>query len=247
MVFKKIGQKVSRLGDVIQQPRLLSLKLRGIDVRMFEGLNKPWLLNLGIRTVFDIGANTGQFARAIHEVLPKAVIYSFEPLSDCFAELQRTMCKVQNFQAFSTALGDSDEEAVFYRSEWSPSSSLRQMGILHKENFPHTAKASVETVRVRRIDEYMDKLTISDNILVKLDVQGYEDKVIAGGKRLLQRAKILIVETAMVPLYDRQPLFRDIFTTLDSEGFKYYGALNQSMSTSDGSVLFADSIFVREA
>ena len=85
------------------------------------------------------------------------------------------------------------------------------------------------------------------NILVKLDVQGCEDKAIAGGKRLLQRAKILTVETAMVPLYDRQPLFCDIFTTLDSEGFKYYGALNQSMSASDGSILFADSIFIREA
>jgi hypothetical protein len=112
---------------------------------------------------------------------------------------------------------------------------------------PNTAKASTEIVRVRRIDDYMDKLTVSDNILVKLYVQGYEDKVIAGGKRLLQRAKILIVQTAMVPLYDRQAFFRDIFTTLDSDGFKAYGALNPPMSLSDRSVLFADSIFVRKA
>jgi FkbM family methyltransferase len=245
-MFKIIGQKISRIGDVIQQPRLLRLRLRGIEVRMFECLNKPWLRNSGIKTIFDVGANTGQFARAIHEVLPDAFIYSFEPLSDCFAELQRTMCNVKTFRAFQTALGDRDGEEVFYRSEWSQSSSLLPMGLLHKENFPFTARQSREIARVRKLDDYVDECMTNDNILVKIDVQGYEDKVIAGGKRLLKRAKLLIVETSMVPLYDGQPLFRDIFTSLENQGFQYNGALNQALGPIDGSVLYADSVFIRE-
>jgi len=247
-MLNKIGRKVSRLGDVIQQPRLLNLYLRGLsgeEIRKFESLNKQWLLNSGIQTVFDIGANTGQFARAIHEVIPHAFIYSFEPLPDCFGELQKLAQKMETFQAFNTALDDRSGAAVIYRSEWSPSSSLRPMAQLHKENFPHTAGMSSQAIQVRRLDAYADELDIKDNVLIKLDVQGYEDKVIAGGKRLLQRAKILIVETSMEPLYEGQPLFRDIFTTLDRLCFTYKGTLSQMPSPIDGRVLYTDAVFTR--
>jgi FkbM family methyltransferase len=246
-MLKKIGQKVSRIGDVIQDPRLLALRLRGIEVRTFEALNKPWLLNSGIRTVFDVGANTGQFARAIHEVLPEAYIYSFEPLPDCFTELHRTMGGVKTFRAVNTALAERDGETEFYRSAWSPSSSLLPMAQLHKQNFPFTAGESRETVKIRRLDDCARELMIENEILVKLDVQGAEDKVIEGGKSLLQRAKVLIVETSMDSLYKGQPLFADIFKLLEGLGFRYKGALSQAFSPLDGSVLYADSIFIREA
>src|SRR5262249_23324875 len=147
-------------------------------------------------------------------------IYSFEPLSDCFRSLQHSMRKVKNFRAFNTALDDRDGEAVFYRSEWSPSSSLLPMGPLHKQHFPYTAKESTEIVRVRRLDDFLNELCITDPILLKLDVQGYEGKVIAGAKSLLKRTRVVIVETSMSALYDGQSLFRDIFINLDDQGFK---------------------------
>jgi FkbM family methyltransferase len=244
-MLKTVGQKISRIGDVIQEPRLIPLRLRGIEVRMFECLNKQWLLGSGIRTVFDVGANTGQFARAVHEVLPAAFIYSFEPLADCFGELQLAMNEVRDFRAFNIALAESEGEAEFYRSASSPSSSLLPMHELHKQNFPFTAEQSRETVKVRALDDCAKELTVEEQILVKLDVQGAEDKVIRGGRNLLQRAKVLIVETSMNTLYEGQPLFGDIFKLLEGLGFSYKGALSQAVSELDGSVLYADSIFVR--
>jgi hypothetical protein len=121
------------------------------------------------------------------------------------------------------------------------------MGRLHKEYFPYTAPECQEIVHVRRLDDYADALEIQGDVLVKLDVQGCEDKVIEGGKCLLQRTKILIVETSMVPLYEGQPLFRQIMTMLDRLGFSYYGALSQFANPIDGSVLQADAIFMRDA
>jgi FkbM family methyltransferase len=161
--------------------------------------------------------------------------------------MQRAMRDVKNFQAFNTALGEREEEAVFFRSGWSPSSSLLPMGGLHKKYFPYTAQQSQEVVRVRRLDDYAEVLNIQGNVLVKLDVQGCEDKVIEGGRSLLERTKILIVETSMVPLYEGQPLFRQIMTLLDRLGFTYHGAISQFTSPVDGSVLQADSIFMRGA
>ena len=118
---------------------------------------------------------------------------------------------------------------------------------LHKRNFPFTAGQSKETVKIRRLDDCAKELTIENEILVKLDVQGAEDKVIGGGRSLIQRAKVLIVETSMDSLYEGQPLFADIFKLLDGLGLRYKGALSQAFSTLDGSVLYADSVFVRDA
>ena len=245
-MLKTIGQKISRLGDIIQQPKLVKLRLRGVEVKMFENLNKPWLLNAGIGTIFDVGANTGQFARAIHEVLPEAYIHSFEPLRECFEELKIAMRDVYKFQAFNTALADRNGEEMFYRSAWSPSSSLLPMNQLHKDNFPFTAGQSKGTVTVRRLDDYIDESTVDGEILVKLDVQGCEDRVIMGGKCLLGRTKVVIVETSTAALYDGQPLFHDIFALLDQLGFRYNGALSQAFSAIDGSVLYADSVFIKK-
>jgi len=246
MVLKTIGQKISRLGDVVQQPRLLKVRFEGIEVRMFEALNKPWLLKAGIRTVFDVGANTGQFAKAIHEILPEAFIYSFEPLRDCFVQLKKSMSDVGNFQGFNTALADSSGESAFYRSKWSPSSSLLKMARLHKDNFPFSEDCSAEVAQVRTLDECTKAMKIENEILVKLDVQGSEDKVIAGGKLLLQRAKVLIVETSMSTLYEGQPLFSDILKLLENQGYIYRGNISQLLSPLDQSVLQANSIFMRE-
>ena len=56
----------------------------------------PYLLeDMVYLTVLDVGANTGQFALEIHKILPQAMIYSFEPLKDCYEQLMHNMtCQV---------------------------------------------------------------------------------------------------------------------------------------------------------
>ena len=101
------------------------------------------------------------------------------------------------------------------------------------------------TVRLERLDDVADKLVLRAPLLIKVDVQGYEDKVIAGGERTFQRADLAIVESSFEVLYEEQPLFDDIYQQLVRLGFVYRGAIDQMMSTKDGRPLQADSIFVR--
>ena len=82
-------------------------------------------------------------------------------------------------------------------------------------------------------------------MLIKIDVQGFEDKVIAGGRNIIRRATILILETSFQPLYIGQPLFEDIYDSLKQD-FRYMGSLSQSQSQIDGSALYEDSIFVKK-
>jgi FkbM family methyltransferase len=71
-----------------------------------------------IQTVLDVGANTGQFATAaIHEILPEATIYSFEPLRECYDLLVKNMSYVSKFRAFNFALGSEDTHMGMHRSD----------------------------------------------------------------------------------------------------------------------------------
>lgn len=206
-----------------------------------------WLKNLNIRTILDIGANTGQFAADIHAILPEATIYSFEPLQDCYEQLVTRMQGVPKFGAFAFALGSGTYETEIRRSEFSPSSSMLRMGELHKRAFPFSSGEGLERIALKQLDDVARTLELVDNILIKIDVQGFEDKVIGGGVTTIQSAKLLIIETSFERLYEGQPLFDTIYETLRRMGFAYHGNFAQLLSPVDGGVLQADSIFVKAA
>ena len=242
------------LAAIVSKVVNLPLKPVGLEIRhatldhpkppKFDKKPYLWLIRQNISTVLDIGANTGQFAEHIHRILPEAQIISFEPLADCYDELVKNGRKLGRFTAYNYALSDEEGNTSIYRSEFSPSSSLLPMGDLHKAAFPHTRGGTVETVSTRRLDDMQD-LGITYPLLVKIDVQGFEDHVIAGGSATIGRAAVLIVETSFQTLYDHQPLFDDVYRQLRELGFAYHGNWFQDNDARDGAALQSDSIFVK--
>jgi len=223
-------------------------RLCGLHVRRIPRFGPyDWLKGRNIHTVFDIGANVGQFASQIHRVLPDAMLYSFEPLEDCYSELVKKMAHLPRFRAFNFALGDTNGQVEIYRNDFTPSSSLLPMEELHKQAFPFTAHVTTQRIEIRRLDDVSQQLDIVDDVLVKIDVQGTEDKVILGGEKLLSRASVLIVETSFQPLYVQQPLFEDIYD-LVRQDFRYIGSFGEPrINRLDGTPLFEDSLFVKRS
>jgi len=218
----------------------------GLDVRRVQPWRElEWIRGCDIQTVLDVGANTGQFASQIHALLPEARIYSFEPLADCYEQLVKRMAGVPGFRAFNLALGDSSGAGSMHRNEFSPSSSLLPMGDLHRQAFPFTERTRVQEIEIRRLDELEGDLEIVGNVLIKIDVQGAEDKVIRGGRRLMSRASVLIIETAFYSLYQGQPLFNDIYDMIRQDGFTFMGCEGAIRDPRDGVVLQCDSVFLR--
>jgi len=206
-----------------------------------------WLETLGIGTLVDVGANTGQFAQHFREIRPDSLIYSFEPLRDCFDELQKTMASMPGFTAFNVALGESDGEAVFFRSEFSPSSSLLSMGESHKELFPFTRVVTPQTVTLRRLDSYLDEITVRGGLFVKIDVQGAEAQVLGGGRRVLSGAVAVLAEVGYFSLYKGQTTLQEISGFLDDCGFAFMGMVDQYLRPSDSLPVYGDALFVRRA
>ena len=223
-------------------------RLCGLNVTVIPRFEPyEWLKGKEIHTIFDIGANTGQFASQFHRLLPDATLYSFEPLEDCYNELLKKMGHVPQFRAFNFALGDVNGQAQIYRNDFTPSSSLLPMEELHKRAFPFTRHAKLQKIEVNRLDDILDELDIVENVLVKIDVQGTEDRVISGGEELLGRASVLIVETSFEPLYKGQLLFDGIYELLRDRGFVYAGGESPGRNPENGRILYCDSVFCRAA
>lgn len=231
----------------------------GFEVRLLKNLGKDaadkraemerqkWrvLANFDIKTVLDIGANEGQFARQMRSELPACTIYSFEPLPDVFRVLASNFADDSMVVPVQLALGDRDGVEAMHRSEFSPSSSLLPMSQLHKSEWPHTALHTRVEIQLTTLDSWALKLDrdVSDGLLIKMDVQGYELAVIKGGTETLQLACLLIVEVSYHALYEGQPLFAEIHENLRALGFIYRGNIEQYYSDKSDQILFADAVF----
>jgi FkbM family methyltransferase len=228
-----------------QFPRTIWMIAKGVNPSHYFKLNSPWIRRAGIRTVLDIGAHRGEFSSAIRALLPQVQIYAFEPLPDCCRELAKRFGTTATFQAFPVAIGATHGRITLWRSSYARSSSVLPMAELHKDSFPWSAGATPLTVEMKALDEYLEHLQLTEKVLLKIDVQGYEAQVLNGAKELLKRIAYVLLEVSFQPLYEGQGVFADIHAFLQSAGFSYSGNLEQLLSPLDGSVLQADAFFTR--
>ena len=219
-----------KITKLIRKP----LNLAGIDIKKYRPAVDPlkWLEKYDIKTIIDIGAHTGQFAKEIREKLPQARIYSFEPLKDCYQKLVQNMSMDKNFKAYNFALGNKESRQEINRSASSPSSSLLPMANLHEEMYPHTKADQKRRIDVKRLDDVFKDSDLEKEILVKIDVQGYEDKVIEGGINIISQAKIALLEVSFLELYKGQALFSEIYDIMKRIGIP----ISRQNSTKDKSL-----------
>jgi FkbM family methyltransferase len=216
----------------------------GLIVKLVRPENNLWLQNRGINYVLDIGANTGQFANRIHQILPSAKIISFEPIKSCYQELLENTNNIP-VAAFNYALGEVEENQEINISKHSPSSSLLPMADLHTEVFAGTGFKEKETVVIKKLDQVFTEFNVSGKFMVKIDVQGFEDKVIKGGLETLKKADCILIETSFEELYQGQLLFDGIYQLLTQIGFVFKGNYTQALNKQDGRILYAESLFTK--
>lgn len=193
-------------------------------------------------TLVDVGANKGQFSLLARTLHPDLLIHAFEPLSAPARRYRRLFSHQQNVHLHPIAAGEASATAEIHVSGRADSSSLLPITDLQDKLFPGTAQASVETVRIERVDDILSEAALADPILVKLDVQGYELAALKGMPKLLARARHVYAEVSFQELYEGQPLAHEIIAWLASRGFRISGAYNPSIAGS-GAAIQADLLF----
>ena len=104
------------------------------------------------------------------------------------------------FKTFNLALGEQNGELEFWENEYSPSSSFLSLADSHKNNFEEAVESKKVKVLVDSLDQVFVAKNLEQPLMIKIDVQGFEDKVIRGGLTLLQKAAMIICELSFVEL-----------------------------------------------
>lgn len=138
--------------------------------------------------IFDVGANIGDYSKALADQFPNSSIYSFEPHPKTFSILRSNISN-KNVKLFNFALGEKKDTLTLYDradSNGSPFASLHKEAITDILN-QETIEISVP---VSTLDEFALENKISYIDFLKIDTEGNELSILKGAKKLLEECKI---------------------------------------------------------
>jgi FkbM family methyltransferase len=219
------------------------VKSKEIDqIDKFRG----WFSKFNFHSVIDIGANEGQFAQKIRDIMPNVQIHSFEPIPDVCTDLKLKFSHDNKFSAYNTALGNENGVSIMTLNESSAASSLLKLNDEAKAHFSFLKESNDIQIKISKLEDIDFQPKLQKPYLVKIDVQGFELEVIRGGTKILKDAEVILVEVSFRHLYEKQVLFDDVYQYLVSIGFMYAGNLEQLISPNHHEIVQADAIFVRK-
>ena len=184
------------------------------DVRAtIRRLTKPGM------TVLDIGANIGAHTLLFSSLVgPTGRVVAFEPTDFAYAKLQKNLSlnPALRVELVHLALADrtSSQQQVDFRASWQTNGG--------RTNGP-------STVDMVRLDEWSEAQGLLRVDVIKLDVDGYEYPVIAGGMATIARTRpTFIIEATGLHFSDAA---RNPFEVLRSLGYHLWNLEGQEMWT----------------
>jgi FkbM family methyltransferase len=153
--------------------------------------------------MLDVGGNIGQSVLSLYTVFPEARILSFEPNSAVFPKLQRLTKKFPQLEVLPNGVSDETGEAELFIPSYNGSvltglasfdyeSAKGWLGKDHILRFdPKKLVVSSKQVSLVRLDD----LGLEPDF-IKIDVQGLEYRVLAGGLETIRKYRpIIMAET----------------------------------------------------
>jgi hypothetical protein len=142
-------------------------------------------------------------------------------------------------------VGEQDGEITINIAGNSASSSIREMLDSHREAAPHSAYVGTETVPIARLDALTAGLLAGAATLLKIDTQGYEAQVMAGGPATLAAARAVQVELSLLPLYKGQASLEEMLALMAGHGLVLWAIWPGFADPVTGRVLQAEAVFAR--
>jgi len=200
-----------------------------------------------VNLVLDVGANTGQFGRFLRDAGYHGRIVSFEPLFAAWEKLSETSRKDSRWEVASrAAIGSEDGEIEIHVAGNKESSSALKMLDSHANAAPESRYVGNERVPLRRLDSIAPDYLRSDSVVfLKIDTQGYEDRVLQGATGLFGRLAGLQLELSLVPLYEGQRLFDDLLDEVKEKGFDLWSIWPVFTDQNSGRLLQVDATLFR--
>lgn len=195
--------------------------------------------------VYDIGAAQGITAKCFAKLKQVSSVHAFEPIPSSYNLLVAGSRQFTKIDCHQIAIGNVSGEQTLYLNNWVNSSSLLSTSDLFRQEVAGVNTTNKIQIPVVKLDEYVQKKSLPIPHLIKIDVQGYEKEVIAGGVDTISKAKYCFMEMSFQSLYDGSPLFGDLYQIMVDLGFRLVG-VSSPMIGKSGIPLQVDGLFANQ-
>lgn len=186
-----------------------------------------------VDTVIDVGANVGWFSLTVRRLYPTARIYAVEPIPATFHCLQRNLSGDEASSIYQLAISDANGQAAMnFDPNESALSALDPSG--------------TTLVRALTLDAFARQEAIEAVDVLKIDTEGFEDAVFAGGMLTLARTRYLFVEVT-IDNNDRYSLPSLLAALAHSGGDFELRTFRNFTGRYEGAVPAADCVFENRA
>ncbi len=189
--------------------RLVARRRRGFVARKFAGLARrylEWHSNVNydidtngeafvlmtlaafpLRTVFDAGANRGDWSQAARTFFPQAQVHAFEIAPPTFELLQAKFAADPRVLCHNAGLSDSEGPITIRHYDELPALTTATA-------YPHPFRFSEIPARTVRGDRHAARHEVEHIDFLKIDVEGMEEQVLRGFDALFSRRAIDVVQ-----------------------------------------------------
>lgn len=186
-----------------------------------EPVTIDWLQGIEPGEVLvDVGANVGMYT-IFAAVVSKAKVFAFEPESQNFALLIKNIWEnqVSNLvTAWPAALSDTQGVSKIYIAKFGVGYSANSYGEQVDPNLEHFEPAMAQGSIALTLDQLVADGVVEVPNHIKIDVDGFEHKVISGARTVLSNTGL---KTILVEINQRLDEHMAIIGTLADYGFKF--------------------------
>lgn len=137
--------------------------------------------------IFDVGANIGNWTLVARRHCPTARLFCFEIAPPTFGTLEANVANLNDVHCENVGLSDTEDTIAIRHYHAAPALTTAMA-------YPHPLSFEELPGRVVRGDAYAAAQGIEHIDLLKIDVEGMEDRVLKGFDKMLARGAIDLVQ-----------------------------------------------------
>ena len=148
--------------------------------------------------IFDIGAHDGGSIVRFENIFPDAEIFSFEPTKKLYDKMSKLSTKKNKI--FNYALSNFDGEKKFCQYEYQSGKTNSFYPMVENSKYKYQRTKSnneteaIKSVKVKKLDTFLEENKISNIDLLKIDTQGAEIEILKGAEKILNSKNINVIE-----------------------------------------------------